>query len=145
MERKLQAVYKDGVLQPLEALPLEERQQVTVTIPRRNSAPSDAPAENSFRIPSTNTPGFAASALRVLSLAGCLGVDFFDGLFDLDWGSWEGSLPESSSLGGEGKSSPRRLLHRFSFLDPGFKISLQDRLYQLCAVGDILITIDSWR
>jgi len=32
MERKLQAVYKDGVLQPLEALPLEERQQVTVTI-----------------------------------------------------------------------------------------------------------------
>jgi predicted DNA-binding antitoxin AbrB/MazE fold protein len=32
MERRLQAVYKDGVLQPLEALPLEERQQVTVTI-----------------------------------------------------------------------------------------------------------------
>ena len=32
MEKKLQAVYKDGVLQPLEALPLEERQQVTVTI-----------------------------------------------------------------------------------------------------------------
>jgi len=25
-------VYKDGVLQPLEPLPLEERQQVTVTI-----------------------------------------------------------------------------------------------------------------
>lgn len=32
MEKTLQAVYKDGVLQPLEALPLEERQQVTVTI-----------------------------------------------------------------------------------------------------------------
>ena len=32
MEKKLQAVYKDGVLQPLEALPLEESQQVTVTI-----------------------------------------------------------------------------------------------------------------
>jgi predicted DNA-binding antitoxin AbrB/MazE fold protein len=32
MEKRLQAVYKDGVLQPLEALPLEERQQVTVTI-----------------------------------------------------------------------------------------------------------------
>ncbi|MEO6760580.1 MAG: antitoxin family protein [Saprospiraceae bacterium] len=32
MERRLQAVYKNGVLQPLEALPLEERQQVTVTI-----------------------------------------------------------------------------------------------------------------
>jgi predicted DNA-binding antitoxin AbrB/MazE fold protein len=32
MERRLQAVYKNGVLLPLEALPLEERQQVTVTI-----------------------------------------------------------------------------------------------------------------
>ena len=32
MEKKLQAVYKDGVLQPLETIPLEERQQVTVTI-----------------------------------------------------------------------------------------------------------------
>jgi predicted DNA-binding antitoxin AbrB/MazE fold protein len=32
MEKRLQAVYKNGVLQPLEAVPLEERQQVTVTI-----------------------------------------------------------------------------------------------------------------
>ena len=32
MEKSLQAVYKDGVLQPLETVPLEERQQVTVTI-----------------------------------------------------------------------------------------------------------------
>ena len=32
MEKRLQAVYKDGVLQPLEAVPLEEWQQVTVTI-----------------------------------------------------------------------------------------------------------------
>lgn len=32
MERRLQAVYRDGVLQPLEALPLADRQQVTVTI-----------------------------------------------------------------------------------------------------------------
>jgi predicted DNA-binding antitoxin AbrB/MazE fold protein len=32
MEKSLQAVYKDGVLQPLESVPLEERQQVTVTI-----------------------------------------------------------------------------------------------------------------
>jgi predicted DNA-binding antitoxin AbrB/MazE fold protein len=32
MERRLQAVYKNGVLQPLEPLPLEETQQVTVTI-----------------------------------------------------------------------------------------------------------------
>jgi predicted DNA-binding antitoxin AbrB/MazE fold protein len=32
MEKRLQAVYKDGVLQPLEAIHLQERQQVTVTI-----------------------------------------------------------------------------------------------------------------
>ena len=32
MEKRLQAVYRDGVLQPLEALPLEDKQQVTVTI-----------------------------------------------------------------------------------------------------------------
>jgi predicted DNA-binding antitoxin AbrB/MazE fold protein len=32
MERRLQAVYNDGVLQPLEALLLEDKQQVTVTI-----------------------------------------------------------------------------------------------------------------
>ena len=32
MEKKLQAVYKDGVLRPLEPLPLEEMQRVTVTI-----------------------------------------------------------------------------------------------------------------
>jgi predicted DNA-binding antitoxin AbrB/MazE fold protein len=32
MEKRLQAVYKDGVLQPLESLELEDKQQVTVTI-----------------------------------------------------------------------------------------------------------------
>ena len=32
MEKRLRAVYKNGVLQPLEPLPLEEMQQVTVTI-----------------------------------------------------------------------------------------------------------------
>lgn len=32
MEKTVQAVYKDGVLQPLEPLSLEERQQVTLTI-----------------------------------------------------------------------------------------------------------------
>jgi predicted DNA-binding antitoxin AbrB/MazE fold protein len=32
MEKRLQAVYKDGVLQLLETVPLEEKQQVTVTI-----------------------------------------------------------------------------------------------------------------
>jgi len=32
MEKRLQAVYKDGVLQPLEPIPIGDRQQVTVTI-----------------------------------------------------------------------------------------------------------------
>ena len=32
METRLPAVYKDGVLQPLESVPLEEGQQVTVTV-----------------------------------------------------------------------------------------------------------------
>jgi predicted DNA-binding antitoxin AbrB/MazE fold protein len=32
MEKRLRAVYKDGVLQPLEPAPLEDRQQVTLTI-----------------------------------------------------------------------------------------------------------------
>lgn len=41
MEKKLQAVYKDGVLQPLEALQLEERQQVTVTITNNASTAED--------------------------------------------------------------------------------------------------------
>jgi hypothetical protein len=74
--------------------------------PGCSTAPSDAPVETSFRIPSTNTPGFAVSVIRVFSLARCLEVDFFDGLIDLGWGSWEGSLPESSSLGGD--ASPLR-------------------------------------
>src|SRR5215467_6494185 len=69
-------------------------------IPRCSSAPSDALAENSFRIPLINTLGFVAAALLV-SVVRCLGVDFSDDLTDLDWGSWEGLLPESSSLGGD--------------------------------------------
>ena len=32
MEKSLQAVYRDGALQPLESLSLEDKQQVTVTI-----------------------------------------------------------------------------------------------------------------
>jgi hypothetical protein len=54
---------------------------------RCSSAPSDAPAESSFRIPSINTPGFAVA---VCSVALCLGVAFSGELTDLDWGSWEG-------------------------------------------------------
>jgi len=41
MEKQLQAVYENGVLQPLEALPLEEKQQVTVTITDPRSAGQD--------------------------------------------------------------------------------------------------------
>jgi len=41
MKKTLQAVYKDGVLQPLESLPLEERQQVTVTITDAMTASQD--------------------------------------------------------------------------------------------------------
>jgi Protein of unknown function DUF104 len=40
MEKTVQAVYEQGVLHPLEPLPLEERQQVTVTI---SDAPATAP------------------------------------------------------------------------------------------------------
>jgi len=32
MEKSLQAVYRDGVLRPLESVPVEESQQVTITI-----------------------------------------------------------------------------------------------------------------
>ena len=41
MEKRLQAVYTNGVLQPLEALSLEERQQVIVTITDPASAGED--------------------------------------------------------------------------------------------------------
>ena len=41
MGKSLQAVYKDGVLQPLERVPLEERQQVTVTIGDATSVSQD--------------------------------------------------------------------------------------------------------
>jgi len=41
MEKTLQAVYRDGVLQPLENVPLEERQQVTVTISDPANASQD--------------------------------------------------------------------------------------------------------
>ncbi|MBC8164700.1 MAG: antitoxin family protein [Bryobacteraceae bacterium] len=41
MEKRLQAVYKDGVLHPLETLLLEERQQVTMTITDPTTAIQD--------------------------------------------------------------------------------------------------------
>lgn len=70
-------------------------------IPHCSSAPSPASVGNSFRIPSTNTPGSAAAVIAARSLVLCRGVAFSDPLTDLDWGSWEGLLPESSSLGGD--------------------------------------------
>src|SRR6266705_1921788 len=71
--------------------------------PRCSNAPSDALAETPFRIPSTDIPGFAAAAIAAVSVLACYPeVDSVDELLDLDRGSWEGSLPDSSSLGGDG-------------------------------------------
>src|SRR5207249_2017832 len=67
-----------------------------------SSAPSDALVETPFRIPSTDTLGFAAAALAASCLACYPVVDSVDELLDLDRGSWEGSLPDSSSLGEDG-------------------------------------------
>ena len=66
---------------------------------RCNNAPSDASAESSSRIPLANTAGFAAAVRNRSSFVGL--VDFSEKLKDLDWGSWERSLPEGSSLGGD--------------------------------------------
>jgi hypothetical protein len=90
-----------------------------VGTPDCNSAPLDAPAGTSCRIPSTNTLGFAVVAIAAYSLPFCPGVAFSEELMDLDWGSWEGSLPESSSLGGDG--TPLRGAFSLCFrLPPGF-------------------------
>ena len=70
---------------------------------RCSNAPSDALAETPFRIPSTDIPGFAAAAIAAVSVLACYPeVDSVDELLDLDRGSWEGSLPDSSSLGEDG-------------------------------------------
>jgi hypothetical protein len=69
---------------------------------RCSNASSDALAETPFHIPSTDTPGFATAAIAVSCLACYREVDSVDELLDLDRGSWEGSLPDSSSLGGDG-------------------------------------------
>src|SRR3989441_2406572 len=67
-----------------------------------SSAPSDALVDTPFRIPLTDTLGFAAAALAASCLACYPVVDSLDELLDLDRGSWEGSLPDSSSLGEDG-------------------------------------------
>jgi hypothetical protein len=84
-------------------------------IPHCSIAPLDAPVEISRRIPSTHTPGFAAVAIAAGPVALCVQVAFSVELTDLDWGSWEGSLPESSSLGGD------RTPLRGAFIDSGFR------------------------
>lgn len=43
MEKTVQAVYEDGVLRPLEPVPLEDRQEVTVTISDEGNIPRDHP------------------------------------------------------------------------------------------------------
>ena len=82
---------------------------------RCNSAPSDTSAQSEHRTPSADTADSARNALGLSTPVGFLGIppslDFFDYLKDLGWGSWERSLPDSSSLGGDSHSSPRR----FSF------------------------------
>ena len=69
--------------------------------PGCNTAPSDASGETSFRIPSASIAGFAVAAIVVSCFACYREVDSVDELLDLDRGSWEGSLPDSSSLGGD--------------------------------------------
>jgi predicted DNA-binding antitoxin AbrB/MazE fold protein len=43
MEKTVQAVYEDGVLRPLEPVPLENRQEVTVTISDESDIPRNHP------------------------------------------------------------------------------------------------------
>ena len=43
MEKTVQAVYEDGVLRPLEPIPLEDRQEVTVTISDEGNIPRNHP------------------------------------------------------------------------------------------------------
>ena len=118
--------------------------------PRCNSAPSDALAETSLRIPSTDTLGFAAAAIAVSVLACYRVVDSADELLDLDRGSWERSLPDSSSLGGDGR--PLRgafiidlaSLTGFQKLSAGKTLSIlrdwrHSHRHQLAAAGPFLV------
>jgi hypothetical protein len=57
--------------------------------PHCNNALSDAPAENFFRIPSTNTSGSAAVVPLRFFFSLCGSLDLFERLMDLGWGSWE--------------------------------------------------------
>jgi hypothetical protein len=80
---------------------------------RCNSASWDALAETRVRIPLANTSGFVAAGRSLYSFLSFSGsLDFVEDLKDLDWGSWEGLLPESSSLGED--ASPLRGAFPFS-------------------------------
>ena len=111
-------------------------------IPRCSSAPSDALDENGFRTPSINTPGFVAAALLV-SVVYCLGVDFSDDLTDLDWGSWEGSLPESSSLGGDRTPLRGAFIHRSAFSNPDSRTHCRKDFINFVEAGVIFIAAKS--
>jgi hypothetical protein len=106
-----------------------------------SNEPSDALAETSLHIPSTNTLAFADAGIAAVSFARCAGVAFSVELTDLDWGSWEGSLPESSSLGGD--AIPLR--GAFIWYRWDSRTHCGDKLYQLCGAGDILVAINLWR
>src|SRR5262245_12272085 len=108
--------------------------------PHCNSAPSDASAGSSSRILSADTPGPAVVVSSVFFLAGRR-VDFFGELSDCDWGSWEGSLPESSSLGGDGTPLRGALFINLRSSIRGFKNSLAGKLYQLWKRGVTLSAI----
>ena len=93
---------------------------------RCNNAPSDAGAESSSRIPLANTAGSAAAVLILFSFVGI--VDFFQKLRNLDWGSWERSLPDGSSLGGD-VTPLRGAFHSVFSADP-LRIRAGPKLYQ---------------
>ena len=72
----------------------------------------------------------------------CREVAFSVELTDLDgWGSWEDSLLESSSLGGD--CTPLRGAFIDSVVPPGFKNLLRGKLYQLCRIADTLAAVIS--
>ncbi len=86
----------------LSAAVLDDGRFVASASSAHSRIASDALVETPFRIPSTDTLGFAAAALAASCLACYPVVDSVDELLDLDQGSWEGSLPDSSSLGEDG-------------------------------------------
>jgi hypothetical protein len=79
--------------------------------PHCNNAPSDAPAENSSRIPSTNTSGFAAVAPLRFFFSFCGSLDLFEQLMDLGWGSWE--VCSQKAQVSEGNLTPLRGAFQF--------------------------------